>query len=262
MAREDDESEEGRDRDFVGGLARGLKVIECFDDEHERMTISEVAALSGLTRAAARRSLLTLCRLGYAQTDGRSFALTPRILRLGYAFLESTSLPQLFQPFLEHLSEQLQESCSASVRDGDQLVYIARSATRRIVSVGLAVGSRLPLYCTSMGRVLLAGLPQDETARILTAQPLRRLTPFTETRPDRLMAAIEEVREKGYALINQEMEVGLISIAVPVYNSMGEVVAALNAGAQAQRMTAEDMVAKCLPRLLETQKSLRPLVRV
>ncbi|WP_237154344.1 IclR family transcriptional regulator domain-containing protein [Oryzibacter oryziterrae] len=255
------DDEEDRDRDFVGGLARGLKVIECFDDEHERLTIAEVAGLTGLSRAAARRSLLTLERLGYARSDGRGFCLTPRILRLGYAFLESTALPQLMQPFLEHLSERLNESCSASVRDGDQLVYIARSATRRIVSVGLAVGSRLPLHCTSMGRVLLSGMPRSDMIALLKAEPLRRLTPHTQIDLDAVVAAVDAARSDGYALVDQELEVGLISLAVPVINSSGEVVAALNAGSQASRMSARDMLDKCLAPLLATQKSLRPLVR-
>lgn len=252
---------ETKDRDFIAGLAKGLRVIECFDDENERLTIAEAAHMTGLTRAAARRSLHTLVKLGYMNFDGKAFTLTPRVLRLGYAFLESTSLPQLFQPFLEHLSEQIHESCSASVLDGDEIVYIARSATRRIMSVGLSVGSRLPAYCTSMGRVLLAGLPREEMIVRLARAQRRRLTPYTTADLDNVIAVVDQVREDGYAIIDQELEVGLVALAVPVISASGRVVAAINVGAQSQRISVETLTRDHLPRLIETQKSLRPLVK-
>src|SRR5262245_59608499 len=153
---------ERADRDFILGLKKGLAVIECFDDEHERLTSADVAAKTGLSRAAARRCLLTLHKLGYANYDGKLFMLAPRVMRLGYAYLLSASLPQLLQPFLEHLSEQVHESSSAAILEGEEIVYLARAATRRIMSSGLCIGTRLPTYCTSMGRVLLAGLPPGE----------------------------------------------------------------------------------------------------
>lgn len=249
------------DRDHIAGLAKGLAVIEAFDDEHERLTIAEVAALTGLSRAAARRVLLTLRDLGYAASDGRHFALTPRVLKLGYAFLTSTPLPQLLQPFLEQLSETLHESCSATVLDGSEIVYVARSATRRIMSVGVTVGTRLPAVSTSMGRVLLAGLAREEMIRRVEAADRTRLTPHTRTAVDEIVAEIDGARARGYAIVDQELEVGLVSIAVPVLDHGGAVVAAINAGVQAQRVGSVDLVAEYLPRLLDTQRQLRPLVR-
>jgi IclR family transcriptional regulator, pca regulon regulatory protein len=250
-----------QDRDFMAGLAKGLAVIEAFDDEHETMTIAEVAAATGLSRAAARRCLHTLMRLGHVAQDGRSFTLTPRVLKLGYAFLTAAPLPQLLQPFLEQASEALQESCSASVLDGTEIVYIARAATRRIMSVGVAVGTRLPAVATSMGRVLLAGLPPDEASRRIAASERRRLTPYTVTAVPDLVRAVDAARTDGYAIVEQELEVGLVSIAVPVIDARGRVVAALNAGLQAQRGERTLLVATVLPKLLETQRLLRPLVR-
>ena len=254
---------EGRagDRDFMAGLAKGLAVIEAFDDEHERLTIAEVAALTGLSRAAARRCLHSLVQLGYAAFDGKFFTLTPRVLKLGYAFLSSTPLPTLLQPFLEQLSESLHESCSAAVLDDREIVYVARSATRRIMSVGVTVGTRLPATCSSMGRVLLAGLPREEMIRRVAASERHRLTPFTRTAVEDLVAEIDAVRERGFAIIDQELEVGLVSIAVPVLDGRGRTVAALNVGAQSQRIPAADLGERYLPALLDTQRALRPLVR-
>ncbi|MDJ1157512.1 IclR family transcriptional regulator C-terminal domain-containing protein [Chelatococcus sp. SYSU_G07232] len=248
------------DRDFMGGLGKGLAVIECFDGDHERLSISEVAAQTGLSRAAARRCLITLQKLGYAAFDGKFFTLTPRVLRLGYAYLSSTALPQLIQPFLERLSEELHESCSASILDGTDIVYIARSATRRIMSVGLSVGTRLPAYCTSMGRVLLAALPAEEAEARLKASDRRRLTARTRTGLEELMEEIGRVREQGFCINDQELELGLVSIAVPVVNGAGVTVAALNVSAQSARLSAADLEARFLPKLRQTQETLRPLI--
>lgn len=249
------------DRDFMAGLAKGLAVIACFDDHHARLTIADIAAMTGLSRAAARRCLLTLCQLGYATFDGKFFCLTPRILRLGYAYLSSSELPQLVQPFLEHLSDQIHESCSASILDGDAIVYIARSAKKRIMSVDLAVGSRLPAYCTSMGRVLLAALPPAEARSRLEGSDLRRATAWTCTRLNDLMVLITQARQQGYCVIDQELEPGLVSLAVPLVNSAGQTVAAINTSAQSARIAAADMPTRFLAKLLETQTNLRPLVK-
>lgn len=249
------------DRDFMAGLGKGLAVIECFDDENERLTIAEVAAKTKLSRAAARRCLLTLQRLGYATYDGKFFGLTPRILRLGYAYLASTELPQLVQPFLERLSETLHESCSASILDGDEIVYVARAATKRIMSVGISVGTRLPAYCTSMGRVLLAALPAPEMERRLAATARPRLTPHTRTQVGDLIVVLKAVRESGHAVIDQELEVGLASIAVPLVNAAGDTVAAINIGVQSARVPAADLPRLFLPHLLEAQRALRPLIK-
>jgi IclR family pca regulon transcriptional regulator len=243
---------------FVTAFARGLSVIRAFDTGRERLTLAQVARITGLSRATVRRSLITLVALGYAESDGRYFHLAPKVLSLGYAYLASTPLPRLLQPALEEVSAQTRESSSACILEGAEIVYIARSATRRVMSVGLAVGSRLPAYCTSMGRVLLAAEPPERRAAILSAAPLRRLTPRTETDPERLQAVLENVNAAGYALVDQELELGLRSIAVPVRNSAERVVAAINVGMQAARIEPEAMVATILPWLQDAAEQIRP----
>jgi len=251
---------EAPDRDHMAALEKGLAVIECFDAAHDKLTIAEVARATGLTRAAARRCLLTLTKIGYASFDGKFFTLTPRVLRLGHAWLASAALPQLVQPFLERLSEETHESSSASLLDGHEIVYIARSAQRRIMSVGLSVGTRLPASCTSMGRVLLAARdPADARARILAGKP-RALTPHTVTDPDRLAEILAAVRAQGYCIVDQELELGLISIAMPLINARGEVVAAFNLSGQVQRSSAQEMAERFLPGMRQLQALLRPLI--
>ncbi|MBA4267876.1 MAG: IclR family transcriptional regulator [Methylobacterium sp.] len=253
-------TEEAPDRDHMAALEKGLAVIECFDAAHDKLTIADVARATELSRAAARRCLLTLAKIGYAEFDGKFFRLTPRVLRLGHAWLASAALPQLVQPFLERLSEETHESSSACLLDGHEIVYIARSAQRRIMSVGLSVGTRLPAFCTSMGRVLLAARdPADARARILAGRP-RALTPHTVTDPDRLAATLAEVRAQGYCIVDQELELGLISIAMPLINTRGEVVAAFNLSGQVQRSSAEEMAERFLPGMRQLQALLRPLV--
>lgn len=257
------ESEPARpatDRNYMVVLEKGLSVIECFDHQHTRLTIAEVAASTNLSRAAARRCLLTLTQLGYTEFDGKFFSLAPRVLRLGYAYLASASLPQILQPFLEQLREQTNESSSASVLDRHEIVYIARVSTRRIMSVGLGAGSRLPVYCTSMGRVLLAALPQEAGRALLESIPRPALTPRTITRVSQLMAELEKVRRQGYCINDQELETGLTSVAVPIIDSVGRTIAAVNIGAQSQRATVKAIRELFLPRLLQVQASLRPLL--
>src|SRR5687768_1370759 len=204
------------DRDFVASLEKGLVVIEAFDAGRPRLTLSDVAKLTGITRAAARRYLLTLTKLNYAEFDGRYFSLTPRVLRLGYAYLSSASLSAQVQPFLERISEETGESSSAAVLDGDDIVYIARSATRRIMSIGLGVGSRLPAHCTALGRAILAFQPEDEFRAYLQRVRLEARTPKTITDKSLFQAALDATRAQGYAIVNEELEYGLRSIAVPV----------------------------------------------
>jgi IclR family pca regulon transcriptional regulator len=249
------------ERDFILGLKKGLAVIECFDDEHERLTCADVALKTGLSRAAARRCLLTLNKLGYAHFDGKVFALAPRVLRLGYSYLLSASLPQLLQPFVEHVSERLQESCSAAILEGDEIVYIARAATRRIMSSGLCVGTRLPGYCTSMGRILLAALDPADARQRLTRIERRKLTPFTRTGLSDLESILEGARREGYCIVDQELEVGLISIAVPLFNNAGDVAGGMNIASSTSRVGAERMAERFLPGLMDVQKTLRPLIR-
>ncbi|MFC5677042.1 IclR family transcriptional regulator domain-containing protein [Aeromicrobium endophyticum] len=213
---------------FVQSLARGLEVIVSFDDEHPEMTLAQVATRTGYSRATARRFLHTLVELGYMRTDGKTFSLTPQVLRLGTAYLSGLGLPQIAQPHLERLSARLGESTSAAVLDGTDIVYIARVATRRIMSVGIAVGTRFPAYATSMGRVLLAALDGDDLEAYLSAADLRPLTPRTIHDPAALRREIDHVRAQGWALVDQELERGLTSLAAPVVDGTGRTVAALN----------------------------------
>jgi IclR family transcriptional regulator, pca regulon regulatory protein len=252
-----DSDEHAGDRDFVASLEKGLTVIEAFDASRPRLTLSDVAKLTGITRAAARRYLRTLTRLNYADFDGRYFSLSPRILRLGYAYLSSTSLSTRLQPFLEKISEQTGESSSAAVLDGDDIVYIARSATRRIMSIGLGVGSRLPAYCTSLGRAILAYQAPEEVEAYLQRVRLEARTPKTITRKPELRAALETTRDLGYAMVSEELEYGLRSIAVPLIQKNGKVTIALNISAQVARVSASEMEERLLPPLREASEALR-----
>lgn len=249
-----------REPDIIAGLAKGLAVIAAFDAGRPKLSIAEAARLVNLERATARRCLLTLVSLGFAEYDGKFFRLTPGVLRLGYAYLSSTPLPRLLQPFLEQLSAATGESCSASILDGGEVVYVARASQQRVMSISLAVGSRLPAYCASMGRVLLAAKPDAEARALLERTERRALTPKTRTDVDDLMAELARVRAEGVSVIDEELELGLRSIAVPVENGAGRVVAAINVGAQALRVSVAEMREGFLPRLRAVQAELRRLV--
>ncbi|MBN8998630.1 MAG: helix-turn-helix domain-containing protein [Rhizobiales bacterium] len=249
------------ERDLMGGLAKGLSVIETFNADRPRQSISEVAAAAGLDRATARRCLLTLAHHGYADYDGKFFTLTPRVLRLGTACLAAMPLPQLVQPLLDRLSDEIGESSSVSILDGAEIVYVARAAQRKVMSIALMPGSRLPAYCTSMGRVLLAALPDAEARRRLGTEPLPRRTPFTLTDPAAIMAEIARIRAAGYAVIDQEVELGLRSIAVPLVSARGSAVAALNLGLPARPEPIADLPARYLPALRGVQAQLRDILR-
>lgn len=236
-------------RDFVAALQKGLGIIEAFSASHPRLTLSDASRRAGLTRAAARRYLLTLARLGYAEFDGKLFSLTPRILRLGYAFLSTASIPRLAQPVLEALGEQTREAASLAVLDGAEILFLAHSAKRRLLSAMASVGTRLPAWCTSMGRVLLAGMDDGALDRWLKGVRLRKLTPKTVTNPRELIELVLQARADGYAMNDEELELGLRSIAVPVTNSRGEVVLALGISLQAARMTPVMMKQRLLPAL-------------
>lgn len=249
------------ERDIMGGLAKGLSVIETFTAEHPRQSISEVSVASGLDRATARRCLLTLAHLGYADYDGKFFTLTPRVLRLGTACLATMPLPQLMQPLLDRLSEQIGESSSVSILDGTDIVYVARAAQRKVMSIGLMPGSRLPAYCTSMGRVLLAALPEAAAREILSQAPLSARTTHTLTDPEALVAEFARVRLQGHAIVDQEVELGLRSIAIPLYNSRGQTVAAMNVGVAASRTEIDEMARLYLPAMTAVQSEFRKLMR-
>jgi len=248
------------DRETIAGFAKGLRVIEVFDGDRQRLTITEVSRLAGLERATARRCLLTLVREGYAGFDGKYYWLLPRVLRLGFAYLSSTPLPRLVQPFLEQLAQETDESCSASILDGPEIVYIARASQRRVMSIGLSVGSRLPAYCASMGRVLLAARPEKEQRALLALLPREKRTSRTLVEEADLLAELGRIGERGFAMIDQELEPGLRSIAVPLIDGAGLVVGAINIGAQAERVTLETMRETFLPKMLRIQAELRRLL--
>lgn len=249
------------ERDIMGGLGKGLLVIETFTAARPRQSISEVAEASGLDRATARRCLLTLAHMGYADYDGKYFTLTPRVLRLGTACLATMPLPQLVQPLLDQLSEELGESSSVSILDGPDIVYVARAAQRKVMSIALMPGSRLPAFCTSMGRVMLAALPPDAARQILESVPLVPRTPFTRTDIAALMGELERVRASGFAAIDQEVELGLRSIAVPLQNARGNVVAALNLGVAAGQVGLDELAPKFLAPLQRVQAEVRAMLR-
>ena len=245
-----------RRTDFVQSLDRGLAVIRCFSSEHPSLTLSEVAERTGLTRAAARRFLLTLQELGYVGSTGRQFSLRPRVLALGYAYLSSFSVAQISQPHLEDLAEELHESCSVSVLDGDDLVYVARASANRIMTIALTVGTRLPPYPTSMGRVLLAHLPEAELEAHLRRVEMRRLTEHTITGQREFRELLAAVRHQGYAAVDQELEAGVRSIAVPIRDSSRKVVAAINASAHAARVPMRTLEKQFLPKLLDAARQI------
>jgi len=245
---------------YVQSFARGLQVIRSFSAKAPQQTLSEVAAASGLTRAGARRILLTLQALGYVESDGKLFHLTPRILDLGFAYLSSMPIWNRAEPVMEALVQQVQESCSAAVLDATDIVYVLRVPTHKIMRINLGVGSRLPAYCTSMGRLLLAGLDDQEVRARLEASTLESFTRHTLTDVDALLAKVAQARRQGWCLVNQELEEGLISIAAPIVDRAGHAIAALNISGQANRTSAKTMQESMLPALLASARDISALL--
>ena len=245
------------DPNFMMSLARGLLVIQAFSERRLRLSISQLSKRTALSRASVRRCLHTLSKLGFAGTDdGRSFYLRPRVLALGHSYLSSMPLATAAQPILEHLSQILHESCSIALLDGTEIVYVARAHVTRIMAIDLGVGARLPAFCTSMGRVLLANLPPDELETVLPKIEFTRYTDRTVTSVEKLRQALVTVRSEGHAIIDQELELGLRSMAVPVRNPAGRVVAAINVGAHGQRVSIQDMRTRFLPYLRAAAQEL------
>jgi IclR family pca regulon transcriptional regulator len=238
-------------------LARGLRVIESFEGHQDGRSIVEISQSTALSRAAIRRILLTLQVLGYVERSRQVYRLRTQILRLGFSFLSSSSVIEAARPVLERISEQLHESSSMSMLDGGEIVYVARSAASRILAAGLSVGSRLPAYCTSMGRVLLATLPNEELDAYLRELQPAAYTSRTITRIPQLKKAILQVRKDGYAIVDEELESGLRSIAVPVLTRSNRVVAAINVGTHISRVDRAALTGRCLPLLREGALTLR-----
>ncbi|RSM81265.1 IclR family transcriptional regulator [Kibdelosporangium aridum] len=238
--------------DFVQSLERGLAVIRAFDADHPEMTLSDVARVTGLTRAAARRFLLTLVDLGYMRTDGRLFTLRPKVLELGYSYLSSLGLPDVAQPHLEKLAAEVHESCSVSVLDGSDIVYVARVPTKRIMNVMIEIGTRFPAHATSMGRVMLAA--QENLDDFLATTPLTALTDRTITDPVELKSELSRVRAQGWSMVDGELEHGLRSIAAPIRNK-GKVIAAVNISTHVSR-PIESVHDDLVPPLLATAEAI------
>jgi IclR family pca regulon transcriptional regulator len=242
-----------RDKDHMGGLAKGLRLLECFDAAHPRLTVSEAARRTAMSPASARRCLLTLCTLGYLRCDGKYYAMDHGALRISRAYAASTQLPRLIQPALDALSERSRESASLAVLDGDQVLIAARSTARRTMRVGLAVGSALPLHCSAAGRSLLWDAAEPQLRALLGPPPLARFTPRTVGSVRELLRELSVSRERGYSVCDEEIELGVRSLAVPVFDRMGAVAAAMSISTRSERMTVADMAKAYLPAMLRAQ---------
>ena len=250
--------------DTIAGLAKGLAVLESFDTERQRLNATLAAQRAGLTRAAARRHLLTLAHLGYLESDGSWFWLAPKVLRFSGAYMASARLPRVVLPELHRLAARTGLSFSCAVRDGDFVVIVARSAVResgdRLLAHGVHLGSRLPAHATSTGRVLLAALPEAELRQWLANADLQRLTAHTAHAPAALTALLDTVREQDHCLAIEEHELGVQALAVPLRDMQGHVLAALNVVTATQRLTPRQMRQELLPLLQEAARELRPLL--
>jgi IclR family transcriptional regulator, pca regulon regulatory protein len=244
------------DRDYVNSFARGLEVIRAFTRTRRSMTLSEVAERTGMNRAATRRFLLTLVREGYAGTDGKRFQLLPKILDLGFSALASLGLTDVAQPILDDLAEAVQESCFTVILDGHFVVYVAKAHYRRIMVASVDIGSRAPAYTMSSGRVLLSGLSEEELENYLNTVRLEPFTPHTVNSKIKLKARIDEIRQLGYGIVDQEYEIGLRSISAPIRDRSGQIIAALNVACPSPRFTLEDMRARVLPKLLDSASTI------
>jgi IclR family transcriptional regulator, pca regulon regulatory protein len=250
------------DPNFMTSLARGLAVIQAFSQKQRELTVSQISAKTGFSRAAVRRCLYTLTNLGFAATDdSRHFHLRPRILALGHSYISSMPLAAMAQPILENVSHILHESCSIATLDKNEIIYIARANVTRIMSIDLGVGSRLPAFCTSMGRVLIADLPADKLDEFLGRVEFKRYTERTVANAEKLRQILRLVQRNGYCIVDQELESGLRSLAVPIKDSAGRVVAALNVGTHAQRVSIQDLQIRFFPQLKAAAQELSLIVR-
>ena len=248
------------DKEYVAGLEKGLSVIEAFGIMNRPLTLSEAAEITGHSRASARRSLLTLQRLGYVESEGKLFRLAPRVLRLGYAYVTSTTTSKIVQPVLESISERTHESSSVAVLDGTDVVFVARAATRRSLANGLGLGSRLPAYCAATGRILLAALPPEDALERLQRTKRLPLTPHTRTEMRALLSLLEDARRQGYAVCDEELELGVRSIAIPLRDHNGRTVAAMSIVASVHRYTLDAMLETLLPQLESARRMLASML--
>lgn len=246
--------------DFIEGMAKGLAVLESFDTERQRLNATLAAERAGITRAAARRHLLTLAHLGYLETDGSYYWLAPKVLRFSGSYLASARLPRLLQPTLNRLAVQAQDPASAVVLDGDEVVIVARSGSNRVLAYGLHLGARLPAHATSTGRVLLAAQRRSDFNAWMKGRELARLTPRTVTDPRAFRAIIDQVRQDDWCVAHEEHEMGVHALAIPLRNMQGRTVAALNVVTSPQRLEPAALQRDLLPLLLDAARELRPLL--
>lgn len=260
QAQQTEEKENKEQKEYVMGLEKGLAVIEAFGISRGPLTLTQASEITGHTKSAVRRSLLTLCKLGYAAQDGRRFQLAPRSLRLGYAYVASDPLTKVAQPILERTSERTRESASIAVLDAQDAVFVARSTHRRSLSSGLGVGARLPAYCSATGRVLLSERPAAQVEFMLNRMSRPALTPHTRTALRDIMKEIARVRALGYAVSDEELEIGLRAIAVPIRNSHGELIAAMSLSVSVSRMTREQLIERLVPELEQARRTFASLL--
>jgi len=254
-------SEKEESGDYVRALARGLKVIECFSEENHELTPSDVARQTGLTRPSARRALLTLKFLGYAASDGNRFTLTARTLRLGYGYLSSKPLWKLVEPHIRQVGVEIGQSCSIAVLDGDEICFVVRVAAKRIINDYIAIGFRLPAYSTALGRVLLSSLPSAEIDAYLERTALVKHTPFTVVQRRELREILDEARERGWAYSDQQLDLGMRSIAVPIHDETGNTIAAINTNAPVQSIDMQTLEREYLPPLRRAAATVSQILK-
>ncbi|MEL7938805.1 IclR family transcriptional regulator domain-containing protein [Pseudomonas delhiensis] len=247
-------------RDLIAGLQKGLALMQLFSAERPRLSVPEAARLSGLTPSAARRFLLTLVHEGFAETDSRHYWLTPKALRIGQAYVDSAQLPRMLRPIVEQVARQTQEHVSVGTRDGDEIVHVVRSRYSHIASLSIRPGSRVPMYCTASGRLWLAALDQAALDAYFERNPPRALTPYTLTDLAALKAEITKVAQQGYCLVDQEYEIGMRVIGVPLPDRSGRLRASLAITTHASRLGLDEMRLRYLPALYEAQALLRPVL--
>ncbi|MCA8142764.1 IclR family transcriptional regulator domain-containing protein [Burkholderia multivorans] len=248
------------ERDLIVGLQKGLAIIQLFTEETPRLSVADVARLAGLTRSAARRFLLTLVHDGYVQTDSRQYWLTAKTLRIGQAYVDSARLPRMLRPIVEKVASETREHVSVAVLDGDEVVHIVRSRIANVSSMSIRQGYRLPMYCTGSGRLWLASLPDDEVDAYLARVERKPLTPFTRTSVDEIKAIVAQIREQGYVELDQEYEVGMRILGVPLTNRAGQMCASLTITTQVSSLSLDDIRERCLRYLYEGQALLRPII--
>jgi IclR family transcriptional regulator, pca regulon regulatory protein len=246
--------------EFVESLDRGLRVLQSFGSDRRPMTLSDIAKISNLPRATARRILMTLQKAGYVAGDDRLFALTPHVLTLASAYLASNQISTVMQPLMDEVSTKAKEVCSLALLDGNEVVFVARASPARVFPSGIDIGYRLPAYCTSVGRVLLGRLSNDELTAAIDAMPMKAQTPETILDKSLVVATIITDRSKGYSLVDQEAEAGFRSVSVPVHRYDGGTIAAANIGAHVDRITTGEMIDRFLPLLREMAAKAKPLL--